>query len=197
MVDLYTNAIMACARALVGLAGGAAVNPLVSLGIKTLGRFVQAFSEVAISEDYVPGLAAMQPANAIAKELNEAPDGLERLAAYYAVTSNFVARLEPAKGVTKELAEFVIDRVTNRLFQLDNDLVVDTSSMVSFGTRNARLQAGDTFAFGSTDEVYHTIYFADASVPLQLSEWLGFSAQPSKPSRSRELNQIVSVESKR
>jgi hypothetical protein len=174
MVDVYTNAMMAGARAIIGLAGGAAINPLVSLGIKTLGRFVQTFSEVAVTEDRVPGLAAMQPTSAVVKELNEAIGELERLAAYYAVTSNFVARLEPTKGITKELAQFILDRVTNRLFQLDNDLVVDTASMTSFGTRSARLKDGSTFALGNTDDIYHTIYFASDVVPLRLSEWLGF-----------------------
>jgi hypothetical protein len=181
MVDVYTNAIMAGARVVVGLAGGAAISPLIALGVKTLGRFVQAFSEVAVSEDRVPGLAAMQPASGIIKELNDATGELERLAEYCAVTSNFVARLEPNKGITKELSQFILDRVTNRLFQLDNDLVVDTASMTSFGTRYARLKEGGTFAFGKTDVVYHTIYFASDVVPLRLGEWLGFG--PAAPSR--------------
>jgi hypothetical protein len=179
MIDLYTNAIMAAVRAITQLAGGAALSPLVSLGIKTLGRFVQSFSQVAIDENRVPGLAAMQPASALVKDLNGGPGALARLAAYYAVTSNFVAQVEPSKGVTKELTEFIVDRVTNRLFQLDNDLVVDTASMTSFGTRDARLADGGTLAFGNTDDVYHTIYFASDVVPLKLSEWLGFG-EPEK-----------------
>jgi hypothetical protein len=186
MVDVYTNAIMAGARVVVGLVGGAAISPLVALGIKTLGRFVQTFSEVAVCEDRVPGLAAMQPTSGIIQELNDATGELERLAVYCAVTSNFVARLEPAKGITKELSEFILDRVTNRLFQLDNDLVVDTASMTSFGTRNARIKEGGTFAFGKTDDVYHTIYFASDVVPLKLSEWLGLgSTERSRASATR------------
>jgi hypothetical protein len=173
LVDIYTNAIMAGVRVIAGLTGGSAVSPLISQGIKTLGRFVQALSEVAIGEMRVPGLAAMQPTSAVVKELNEATEELGQLAEYCAITSNFVARPEPAKGITNELAEFIIDRVTNRLFQRENDLVVDTESMTSFGTRNERLKPGGTFAFGSTDEVYHTIYFASDVVPLKLGEWLG------------------------
>jgi hypothetical protein len=172
MIDLYTNAIMAGVRAVVSLAGGGALSPLVSIGIKTVGRFVQMFSEVAITDMRVPGLAAMQPGSAIVKGLNDAPGGLERLATYYAVTSNFAARLEPRNGITKEFAEFVIDRITNRLFKVDNDLVVDTESMISFGTRKERLDAGDVFAFGNTDDIYHTIYFVADRLPFQLSEWL-------------------------
>ncbi|MES2196372.1 MAG: CHAT domain-containing protein [Pseudomonadota bacterium] len=174
MIDVYTNAIMAGVRTAARLAGGAALSPLISLGIKTLGRFVQSFSEVAIGENVVPGLAAMQPSSAAVKGLNESTADLERLAAYYAVTSNFVAQIEPDKGITKELAQFILDRVSNRLFQLDNDLVVDTASMTSFGTRNPRLKDDATFAFGNTDDVYHTIYFAADALPRKLGEWLGF-----------------------
>ncbi len=123
----------------------------------------------------------MQPTSATVKGLNEAAGGLERLAAYYTMTSNFVARLEPRNGITKELAEFIIDRVTNRLFQVDNDLVVDTESMTTFGTRKARLDAGGTFTFGDTDDVYHTIYFAADRAPGQLAEWLGLDLRAPPP----------------
>jgi hypothetical protein len=173
MIDLYTNAIMAGVRAVAYLSGGAALSPLVSLGIKTVGRFVQAFSQVAIDERRVPGLAAMRPTSDLVRELNGSVGPLERLAAYYAITSNFAAQAEPRKGVTKELAEFIADRVTNRLFRLDNDLVVDTASMTSFGTRGSRLADDATFAFGNTDDVYHTTYFATDMVPSKLSKWLG------------------------
>jgi hypothetical protein len=173
MIDLYTNAIMAGVRAVAYLAGGAVLSPLVSLGIKTVGRFVQAFSQVAIDERRVPGLAAMRPTSDLVRELNGGAGPLERLAAYFAITSNFAAQVEPRKGVTKELAEFIADRVTNRLFRLDNDLVVDTASMTSFGTRGSRLADDATFAFGNTDDVYHTTYFATDIVPSKLSKWLG------------------------
>ncbi|WFU22067.1 CHAT domain-containing protein [Bradyrhizobium sp. CB1717] len=176
MIDLYTNGIMAGVRAVSFLAGGAALSPVVSQGIKTVGRFVQAFSEVAIDEGRVPGLAAMRPTSDLVRELNGAAGPLDRLAAYHAITSNFVAQIAPDKGVTKEFAEFIADRVTNRLFQLDNDLVVDTASMTSFGTRGPRLAKDATFAFGDTDDVFHTTYFATDVVPSKLSEWLGLGA---------------------
>lgn len=178
MIDLYTNGIMAGVRAVSYLAGGAALSPIVAQGIKTVGRFVQAFSEVAIDEQRVPGLAAMRPTSDLVRELNGAAGPLDKLATYYAITSNFVAQVEPSKGVTREFAEFIADRVTNRLFRLDNDLVVDTSSMTSFGTRGSRLASDATFAFGNTDDVFHTTYFAADVVPLKLSEWLGVGAAP-------------------
>jgi hypothetical protein len=206
MIDLYTNAIMAGVRAVSFLSGGAALSPIVSQGIKTVGRFVQAFSEVAIDERRVPGLAAMRPTSDLVRELNGGTGPLDRLAAYYAITSNFVARVAPDRGVTKEFAEFVADRVTNRLFRLDNDLVVDTASMTSFGTRASRLADDATFAFGNTDDVFHTTYFATDIVAAKLSEWLGFldGVQPQfdlplvRTFRSRQAQVAVSnVESRR
>lgn len=181
MVDLYTNAIMAGVRATTYLAGGAAISPIVSFAIKTLGRFVQAFSQVAVDEGRVPGLAAMRPSSELVSSLNTSPGDLERLAEYYAVTSNFVAQIEPAKGVTKELVEFIADRITNRLFQNDNDLVVDTASMTEFGTRRARLAADATLVLGNVDDVYHTIYFASDAVTSKLTRWLGFEGGERTP----------------
>jgi CHAT domain len=181
MVDLYTNAIMAATRVALAFTGGATLSPLVSGGIKIVGRFVQMLSEVAVTDARVPGLAAMQPTSATIKSLNLAEGGLERLATYYAVTSNFAARLEPHNGITKELAELILDRVTNRLFKVDNDLVVDTESMITFGTRKSRLEAGGTFTFGTTDDIYHTIYFVPGRVPIQLAEWLELPAVRTPP----------------
>ncbi|MFB6449790.1 DUF7379 domain-containing protein [Bradyrhizobium tunisiense] len=184
MIDLYTNGIMAGVRAVSYLTGGAALSPIVSQGIETVGRFVQALSEVAIDEQRVPGLAAMRPTSDLVMELNGAAGPLEGLATYYAITSNFVAQVEPSKGMTKEFAEFIADRVTNRLFRLDNDLVVDTASMTSFGTRGSRLADDATFAFGNTDAVIHTTYFATDIVPLKVSEWLGVGVP--RPGGARE-----------
>ena len=150
------------------------------------------FSEVAIDEGRVPGLAAMRPTSEIVKGLNDAAGGLDRLAAYYTMSSNFVARMEPRNGITKELAEFIIDRVTNRLFQGENDLVVDTASMTTFGTRKERLDAGGTFTFGDTDDVYHTIYFAADRAPGQLAEWLGLGLRSAPPVRDESQPQLES-----
>ena len=151
--------------------GQARSSPVVSIGIKTIGRFVQMLSEVAITGNRVPGLAAMQPGSPfLVKMLNEAKGGGDRLASYYGIASNFVATVELKNGITRELGQFLLDRVTNRLFKIDNDLVVDTSSMTECGTRNSRFQY--TFQFPNTDAVYHTIYFADALVPILLRDFL-------------------------
>ncbi|MDP3745667.1 MAG: hypothetical protein Q8Q88_01330 [Phenylobacterium sp.] len=173
MVDLYTNIILAGARAVAFASGaGVAVNPLVDFGIKTLGRFLQSFSEVAISDRRVPGLAAMEPDGALVGKLNGAAGGLDRLATYHAVTSNFVPRFEPKNGISKELAQALLDRITNRLFQGDNDLVVHTKAMTQFGTRQSRLANAAVLPVGSGEDIYHTVYFTSDEVARQLRAWL-------------------------
>jgi hypothetical protein len=170
LIDLYTNLALAAARV------GGAASPALRFGIRTLGRFVQLLSEVAIVDNHVPGLAAMEPGSALIKQLNDAAGGLERLASYCAVSSSFSARREPRNGLSKEIAEFLIDRVTDRLFQQPNDLVVDTASMATFGTRQPRFAADRGFSFGEGDTVYHTVYFATRELPGLLTAWLGLPA---------------------
>ncbi len=192
MVELYTNIAVASTRAL-GLLGVAGVtgSVLANQIVKTVARFLQVLAEQAIAEDRVPGLAAMRPSSALVTALNGASDNAERLAKYFAVTSNFVARFDGRNGFTRELASFVLDRVTNKLFQTNNDLVVDSSSMTDFGQRAPQHAASDTFGFGDTEDVYHTVYFAQERLAAQLMDWLGLppilmSAPPQPAPRCRE-----------
>lgn len=170
MVEGYTNMLLAAARGIAFVTGAAAVSPMVTIGIKLLGAFVQSFAEVAVTDRKVPGLAAMEPDGATVKALNGAAGGLERLGVYQAVTSDFVPRFEPSKGITKELAQALLDKLTNDLFGGPNDLVVDTTSMTTFGTRQPKLAATDALPAGEV--VYHTVYFRTDAVVKQLSGWL-------------------------
>lgn len=173
MTELYTNIAVASTRVLgalgvVGDTGSVLANQIV----KTLAKFLQVLAEQGIAEDRVPGLAAMRPSSTLVAELNSASISPDRLAKYFAVTSNFVARPDSRNGFTRELALFVLDRVTNRLFRANNDLVVDRDSMTEFGKRAARHAAADTFDFGDTEDVYHTVYFAQEQLAASLIDWL-------------------------
>lgn len=160
LADLYTNAVMAAARVVTGLMG-VALDPLVSLAIKSLGEFVQYLAQVGVTERRVPGLASMEPDGATVKRLNAAATALPAAPAYFAVTSNFKARFEPSRGLTKEVAQLLLDKVTDDLWQgAPNDLVVDTTSMTGFGERKSFLAPGGVFDFGDGEVVYHTVYFA-------------------------------------
>ncbi|WP_293904745.1 hypothetical protein [Phenylobacterium sp.] len=171
LVDLYTNIAMAAAR-VVGLLVGAPVNPLVNQVIGIVGQFVQYLSVVAIDDRRVPGLADMEPSSDLVTALNTAPGGLDRLAQYFAITSNFEPTFDPAHGITHELEQMLEDTVTDQLIGPMNDLVVDTPSMTTFGTRGPRLQPTDVFGFGTGELVYHTTYFTAKETPAALSKWL-------------------------
>ena len=174
MVDLYTSIGLAGVGFLTrfGGPGGLAVGLVVGELIRLIGKFVQYLSVVAITDRRVPGLADMQPSSELVKRLNGANAGNERLAEYYVVTSNFVPKLDPEKGLTNELKQMLIDKVTNRLFKTDNDLVVDTESMAMFGGRQARLQETNVYNYGDIEDIYHTIYFGADNTAKQLSSWL-------------------------
>jgi hypothetical protein len=172
MVDLYTNALMLGAHVITGLAGVAAANPFVDFGIQTIGRFVQMLSQVAINDRKVPGLAAMQPSSPLVTALDSAPLAGRQLADYFAITSNFVANLDLSQGITQELRDMVLDKVTNRLFQGPNDLVVDTTSMTDLGQVESLLGVPDIFAFGDVSNVCHTTYFANTDTAGHLARWI-------------------------
>lgn len=173
-VDLYTNIIVAGARALSLLPGAAPAGMMLSTGIRTLGTLVHYLAETAITDRTVPGLAAMQPDGDFVKKLNEAVNADKPAQERYAIVSSFKADLN-TPGFTKALVEFVADRVLDRIFKNKrNDLVVDAESMTNLGTH--KLKAIDDY--GETNAVYHTIYFAQERVVQKLTEWLGLGQLP-------------------
>lgn len=173
-VDLYTNIIVAGARALSLLPGAAPAGMVLSTGIRTLGTLVHYLAETAITDRAVPGLAAMQPDGDFVKKLNEAANADKPAQERYAIVSSFKADLK-TPGFTKGLVEFVADRVLDRIFKNKrNDLVVDAESMTNLGTH--KLKAIDDY--GETNLVYHTIYFAQERVVQRLTEWLGLGQLP-------------------
>ncbi|MDH0748868.1 CHAT domain-containing protein [Pseudomonas sp. GD03842] len=175
LIDFYTNVVMAGARAVGAITGSVLLTPLVSLAIKTLGEFMQMLAQVAIDERKVPGLASMEPSGATVRRLNGVEDP-SQTATYRAITANFEPdRFDVGNGMTRALAEFLADRLTDRLWKNeDNDLVVDTASMTTFG-EGTTLPKTSVFAYANKDLIYHTVYFAQARTCEQLSNWLGMS----------------------
>jgi hypothetical protein len=171
LVDLYTNIVMASSRIVSAVAGGGALSPIVSEVIETIAQFIKYFAVVGVTDRRVPGLADMEPGSALVKALNTATHPAAPID-YFAVTSNFKPTFDPEKGLTKELEQMLLDRVTNRLFQTDNDLVVDTASMTMLGKLQARLKDSDIFRFGDVEDIYHTVYFGSPQTATKLREWL-------------------------
>jgi hypothetical protein len=183
LIDLYTNIVMAGARAVALVSGGIAAT-LVASTVSTLGRFVKLLPQLAIDENRVPGLAAMLPTSELVTGLNSAPNpGGTR---YCVIASNFEPRIEPAKGLTGELTEYLIDRIVDRLFQGENDLVVHTGSMWDFGTSRPPIEPESLHVIPAEETIYHIIYFGSKNVAGLLSRWIfeeegQRSARPSPP----------------
>lgn len=169
LADVYTNALLGGARLLTVLTGGASVNPLVVGGIKMLGRFVQTVAQLGITDRRVPGLAAMQPEGEVVKALNTSTADPSRLAEYYAITSDFVPKFQPRNGLS-EVAQAALNKLTDDLIGPKNDLVVHTPGMTTFGTRQGQLK--EVLDLGSTEDVYHTVYFAQDAVANRIAGWL-------------------------
>jgi hypothetical protein len=172
LVDLYTNVVMAGSRA-IGIIAGGVGGEIVASTVSTIARFVKLVSQMAIDERRVPGLAAMEPDGEFVKALNAAAESAEPATRYHVVASNFQPRIEPSKGLTGELVEYLLNRVVDRLLKEDNDLVVHTASMSQFGNRSGRLAPDDVVVLPAEDVIYHTIYFASPKLGGLLLNWLG------------------------
>lgn len=77
---------------------------------------------------------------------------------YYAVQSNFETADPGWKFWQYFRRKNLADMATNAIFPEQNDLVVDTKSMIDFGVPNLKL-AGQPRDFGTTDYVWHCNYF--------------------------------------
>jgi hypothetical protein len=170
LVDLYTSILVAGSKLL-----GAATVPLVGVvteqAIKLVAGFVKAMPQIGVEEGKVPGLAAMRPGSAVIKRL-AAADALGGAGPVHVVASEFEPRFEPGKGITRELAAFLGDRVADRLFGVANDLVVDTASMADFGQAAPAPVYPDLRELPVADAVYHVIYFSTSAVAEALLGWL-------------------------
>lgn len=170
LADIYTNVIMAGAKFTATLVGGGALNPLIELGIKSLGEFVTILPRRAVVEGHVPGLASMDPDGDTVRRLNTAT-ATTSARAYYAISSDFEPGLDFGRGVGPALSRVLLDKVTDDLWKkAANDLVVDTKSMDNVGGRQAWM--GQVNAYPQGGDCYHTIYFSLDKTARQLSEWL-------------------------
>lgn len=172
LIDFYTNVVMAGARAVGAITGSPLLSPLINLAIKTLGEFMQMLAQVAIEERRVPGLSSMEPDGETVLRLNKSPN-TERVRTYRAITANFEpGQFKTGNGMSKALAAFLADRLTDRLFQGgQNDLVVDTASMTSFG-QGVQVSGDSVSVYTDQDAIYHTVYFAQSRTCDRLSDWL-------------------------
>lgn len=173
LIDFYTTLFAWGARLVEVAFPPSAATVEVTKGLLSgLGDFVKALAEAAITDNHVPGLAAMQPKGVLVSTLNAAEDGSGDRPRYRALAIDF----EPPSLLAGGARMVAVDAVADRLFKnAANDLVVHTQSMTDFGGRQRRLV--DSIRSRS-DKVFHTRYFEAADTALALLAWHAPAAKP-------------------
>ncbi len=190
LIDLYTNLAVGAARVMALLPGGPAVPTLVGEALGGLADFAKYLATEAIDRNGIPGLAAMDPNGDFVRRINQTqPDqpGAGEIR-YHAVTSDF----EPGRragGILDELPKRLMiaaaDKVVDQLMGEDNDLVVNTNSMVAVDHPSSGLVQG-ALEFGRNGHVYHLVYFTQRQLDVAVRQWLGLdvsrgTAAPTQP----------------
>ncbi len=176
MIDMYTNLAVAASRAIALLPAAPAVGVLLGPVVEKIGIFAKYIVNTAVTDQAVPGLAAMEPDGSFVRLINETQPGQPTAdeISYYAVTSNFdrsIFERTPPREIPKHLVGVLADRVTDQLLGSDNDLVVNVSSMTAIDPQGQDYVKG-VFDFGSNGIVYHTVYFLQPILAAYLRDWL-------------------------
>ncbi len=166
----------------IGLALGAASAAVPFLTVLTgLFRVVTSVTKLAATTPaidaavaLVPGLAAQSRVgnNREMISLRQAPEVLA--GRYFAVKSNFESE-DPGWRFWRyfrNIGDRAKDSISDLVFDGDNDLVVDTGSMVDLSDELS-IPSEQVLDFGTTDTIHHTNYFAQAQTLDFIREMLG------------------------
>jgi hypothetical protein len=116
----------------------------------------------------LPGLQAMRPGGELLTQtLNAAGAPAANGTRYYALSSNYDPR--PA---TPGLNALLMNRLMDKVFDAENDLVVPTASTYA-ANGSARFPIADAVVFRGDDSVAHTEFFGRPAVHERLLGWLG------------------------
>jgi CHAT domain/Ternary complex associated domain 7 len=177
LVDLYTNLAVGVCRVLGTIPQAKAPTLILKAIIENMGELIKYMASYAVSEEAVPGLAAMEPDGKFVRELNETQPGQpeSKQSNYYAITARFHPVIrdgdhEP-KELPRRLALALSEGLVTQLMQEENDLVVNTSAMTLIDPKVGGF-IKDELAFGKTPLVYHTIYFTRPEVTNAVARWL-------------------------
>ncbi len=176
LVDLYTNLAVVSARVLATVPGAAPVAAVVAGVVTGIGAFVKYLVAYAAESDDVPGLQAMVPGSAFVRKLDRTQPGQPGPGTnWFVITSNFHVSLfddhHNPPEFPRELAARLKEGFVDQIFDGDNDLVVDTSSMSAIAGEGSGF-VRDGLALGENDRVYHNNYFTQLEVITALAGWL-------------------------
>jgi CHAT domain len=181
--DHYTNLALGTTRALSLIPGAQGVTTIASHVIRGVGALVKALASGAITDNVVPGLAAMEPDGEFVLRINEAQPGQPAPAdaQYFAVTSDFEAGKALATRGTPELPPKLLMRIADwgadELYGEPNDLVVHVRSMTAIDEALGNF-VKSTLDYGTNGLVYHTNYFTRDKTATQLTDWLALPPAP-------------------
>jgi hypothetical protein len=179
-VDTYMNLAAAGARATALVPGFTAAGTLLSSAIRGVGVLVKVLVSSAVTDDAVPGVAAMDPGGDFVREINTAQPGQPQPqdTYYCAITSNFdpdtagahVDRDVMPPGLLLKLA----DKAADALYGRPNDLVVHVESMTQIDEA-VGAYVRERLEFGTNGTVHHCAYFAQPQTAASLAQWLELS----------------------
>lgn len=191
-INFYTNIAVGAARAVAAFPQVTFVASLTAEILKGVGVLAKVLAEEVITNQAVPGLAAMQPSGPFITELNKTQPGQSVAAAsrYYAITSDFRAKLafDSIKELPQQFLRAVADGAADQFMKVANDLVVNTDSMMCVDPHAGNFMK-DTLAFGTNGVVYHTNYFLQPQVVNALARWLNL-ASPSRANPERNVGAV-------
>ncbi|MDE2607891.1 MAG: hypothetical protein KGL68_18435 [Burkholderiales bacterium] len=177
LADRYTNLAAAGARAAALIPGFAATGVMLASAIRGVGVLVKVLAASAVTDQAVPGLAAMEPGGPFVREINGRQPGQPgpQQMDYRAITSDFDpdtarASADPAvlpPGLLLHLA----DKGADALYGKPNDLVVNVDSMTDIDPALGDF-VRDVFPFGTNGKVHHCAYFSQPETARHLMQWL-------------------------
>lgn len=176
--DHYTNLALGATRALSFIPGAQGWTTIANQVIRGVGVLVKALASGAVTDNLVPGLAAMEPDGAFVTTINQAQAGQPAAAdaEYFAVMSDFEAGKALRSGSTPELPPKLLMRIADwgadELYGEANDLVVHVRSMTEIDPALGDYVKGK-LDYGTNGDVYHTNYFTRGTTATQLAAWLG------------------------
>ena len=175
--DTYINVAAAGVRALSFVPGFASGGVILSEAVRGVGGLVKALANVAVDDNAIPGLAAMNPVGPFVTDLNTAQPGQPTPAQtwYAAITSNFDPDSAAALGRTQEIPPGLIlklaDKGADALAGKPNDLVVHVEAMTQIDP-DVGDYVREKLDYGTNGLVHHCRYFQEADTAEALNRWL-------------------------
>ncbi|MHC1762738.1 MAG: CHAT domain-containing protein [Verrucomicrobiia bacterium] len=175
--DRYINLAAAGARVAALVPGFASAGTILASAIRGLGAFVKALASSALTDDAVPGIAAMDPDGKFVRDINGAQPGQPRPEETYycAIMSDFDLNTARTKSESQLLPPLLLlklaDRGSDVLCGKPNDLVVHVGSMAQIDEAIGSY-VRERYEFGTNGTVHHCSYFSQPETALMVAKWL-------------------------